>query len=117
MQVREKHNQGIAWKRAIDEARVERLIQKYKKNGELDSEDPALLMLKRWPLAKQFQDNTDSLPSLEQLVKLCVKYGELWFNLLLACESCGLWCSNNFSEPSLNMCVQALDFFYFGAYV
>lgn len=68
VEVREKHNQGIAWKRAIDEARVERLIQKYKKNGELDSEDPALLMLKRWPLAKQFQDNTDSLPSLEQLI-------------------------------------------------
>ena len=83
MQVREKHNQGIAWKRAIDEARVERLIQKYKKNRELD---PALLMLKRWPLAKQFQDNTDSLPSLEQLVKLCVKYGELWFKLLLAAD-------------------------------
>lgn len=86
MQVRKKHNQGIAWKRAIDEARVERLIQKYKKNGELDAEDPALLMLKRWPLAKQFQDNTDSLPSLEQLVKLCVKYGELWVNLLLAAD-------------------------------
>lgn len=99
MQVREKHDQGIAWKRAIDEARVERLIQKYKKNGELDSEDPALLMLKRWPLAKQFQDNTDSLPSLEQLVKLCDKYALtccLQLIMCHSCENCGLWCSNNF---------------------
>ena len=104
MQVRKKHDKGIAWKRAVDEARVERLIQKCTESGKLDTKDPALLMLKRWPLAKKFQDNADSLPSLEQLVKLCGQYnGEPWFNFLLGadyviynCESCGLWCSNNF---------------------
>ena len=52
----------------MDEVRVERLIQKYKDNGELDSEDPALVMLKKWPSSKQYQCNSDRLPGLEQLV-------------------------------------------------
>jgi len=52
----------------MDEVRVERLIQKYKDNGELASEDPALVMLKKWPASKQYQDNSDRLPGLEQLV-------------------------------------------------
>ena len=52
----------------MDEVRVEKLIQKYKDNGELASEDPALVMLKRWPASKQYQYNSDRLPGLEQLV-------------------------------------------------
>ena len=53
----------------MDEVRVERLIQKYKDNGELVSEDPALVMLKKWPTSKQYQDNSDRLPhGLEKLV-------------------------------------------------
>lgn len=52
----------------MDEVRVERLIQKYKDNGELASEDPALLMLKKWPSSKQYKDNPDRLLGLEQLV-------------------------------------------------
>ena len=72
MQVRQKQGEGSTWNRAMDEVRVERLIQKYKDNGEMPNEDPALLMLKRWPMAKQYKDNLDRLPSLEQLV--CVDY-------------------------------------------
>ena len=57
----------------MDEVRVERLIQKYKDNGELANEDPALVMLKKWPVSKQYQYNSDYLPGLEQLV--CIIYG------------------------------------------
>ena len=56
----------------MDEVRVEILIQKYKDNGELVSEDPALVMLKKWPASKQYQDNSDCLPGLEQMV--CIMY-------------------------------------------
>ena len=56
----------------MDEVRVERLIQKYKDSGELASEDPALVMLKKWPASKQYRDNSDRLPGLEQLV--CIMY-------------------------------------------
>ena len=52
----------------MDEVRVESLIQKYKDNGELVSEDPALVMLKKWPASKQYQDNLNRLPGLEELV-------------------------------------------------
>jgi len=53
----------------MDEVRVERLIQNYRDNGELVSEDPALVMFKKWPASKQYQDNySDCLPGLEQLV-------------------------------------------------
>jgi len=52
----------------MDEVRVERLIQKYKDSGELASEDPALVMLKKWPALKQYQYNSDRLLGLEQLV-------------------------------------------------
>jgi len=58
----------MSWNRAMDEVRVERLIQKYKDNGELVSEDPALVMLKTWPASKRYQDNSDRLPGLEKLV-------------------------------------------------
>jgi len=56
----------------MDEVRVERLIQKYKDNGELVSEDPALVMLKKWPASKQYQDNSDRLPGLEELVCIII---------------------------------------------
>lgn len=52
----------------MDEVTVERLIQKYKDNRELDDEDPALLMLKQWPASKQYIDNPEKLPGLEQKV-------------------------------------------------
>ena len=58
----------------MNEVRVDRLIKTYKDNGELDSEDPALLMLKKWPASKQYKDNSDKLPGLEQLVcELCME--------------------------------------------
>ena len=53
----------------MDEVLVERLIQKYKDNGGLDREDPALLMLKNWPASKQYKDNPEKLPGLEELVR------------------------------------------------
>ena len=50
--------------------RVERLIHNYKECGKLDSEDPVLLMLKKWPAAEQYRDGPDKLPGLEKLVCL-----------------------------------------------
>ncbi|CAH3168855.1 unnamed protein product, partial [Pocillopora meandrina] len=66
IKVRLKQSNGLSWSRAMDEVTVERLIQKYKDNGELDDEDPALLMLKQWPASKQYIDNPEKLPGLEQ---------------------------------------------------
>ena len=68
LKVHQKQNRGLSWNRAMDEVRVERLVQKYKESGELDSEDPALLMLKKWPVSKQCKDNAEKLPGLEQQV-------------------------------------------------
>ena len=68
----------MSWNRAMDEVRVERLIRKYKDSGELVSEDPALVMLKVWPASKQYQDNSDRLPGLEQLV--CILQNITTFN-------------------------------------
>ena len=64
----------------MDEVRVERLIQKYKDYGELASEDPALVMLKKWPASKQYQDKSDRLPGLEQLVCIMYKITSLWWS-------------------------------------
>ena len=56
----------------MDEVGIERLIKKYKDDGELISVDPALVMLKEWPASKQYKDDPDKLPGLEKLVcKLC----------------------------------------------
>lgn len=52
----------------MDQVTVERLIQKYKDNRELDDEDPALLMLKLWPASNQYKVNPDKLSGLEQKV-------------------------------------------------
>ncbi|PFX14913.1 hypothetical protein AWC38_SpisGene20897 [Stylophora pistillata] len=68
MMVHEKQSKGLPWNRAMDEVRVERLIQNYKVNGELNGEDPALVMLKHWPASKQYKDKPDKLPGLEKLV-------------------------------------------------
>ncbi|PFX11561.1 hypothetical protein AWC38_SpisGene24657, partial [Stylophora pistillata] len=59
------------WNRAMDEVLLERLFQKYKDSGGLDSEDPALLMLKIWPASKQYKDTPEKLPGLEELLTLC----------------------------------------------
>lgn len=66
--VHQKQNEGFSWNRAMDEVHVERLIQKYKDGGEVVGEDPALLMLKKWPISKKYNDNPEKLPGLEQLV-------------------------------------------------
>lgn len=62
--VHEKQNEGSPWNRAIDEVHVERLIENYKDGGELCSEDPALLMLKKWPVSRKYYDNPEKLPKL-----------------------------------------------------
>ncbi|PFX12860.1 hypothetical protein AWC38_SpisGene23112 [Stylophora pistillata] len=68
IKVSQKQSNGVLWNRAMDEVLVERLIQKYKDNGGLDREDPALLMLKNWPASKQYKDNPEKLPGLEELI-------------------------------------------------
>ena len=60
----------MSWHRAMDEVQVERLIQEYKDSGELDSEDPALSMLKKWPTSVYYKDDPEKLRGLEQLVCL-----------------------------------------------
>ena len=66
--VHQKQNEGFSWNRAMDEVHVERLIQKYKDGGEVVGEDPALWMLKKWPISKKYKDNPGKPPGLEQLV-------------------------------------------------
>ena len=66
----------------MDQVTVEKLIQKYKDNGELEREDPALVMLKQWPGSKQYKDNPEALPGLEQKVKsnnLCLDHQSIIF--------------------------------------
>ena len=52
----------------MDAVSVERLIQRFRDNGELEIEDPALLLLKQWPECKKYKDNPEKLASLEQKV-------------------------------------------------
>ena len=67
----------------MDEVQVDRLIQKYKENGELVSEDPALLMLKKWPASQQYKENTDRLVGLEHLVCIINKnFSFLFYDIL-----------------------------------
>ncbi|PFX13146.1 hypothetical protein AWC38_SpisGene22797 [Stylophora pistillata] len=68
IKVHQRQSEGFSWNRAMDQVHVERLIQKYKDGGELSSEDPALLMLKKWPVSKQLKDNPDKLLGLEQQI-------------------------------------------------
>ena len=72
----------------MDEVRVESLIQKYKDNGELVREDPALVMLKKWPASKQHPANSAQLPGLEELVCIMYKITSFFlFYLILYVES------------------------------
>ncbi|PFX12115.1 hypothetical protein AWC38_SpisGene23977 [Stylophora pistillata] len=68
LEVHGKQNKGLSWNRAMDEVQAERLIQKYKEGGELNCEDPALLMLKKWPTSVEYKDNPEKLRGLEQLI-------------------------------------------------
>lgn len=70
LQVRKQRegDSSKSWNQAMDEVRVNRLIDKYKKNGEQPSEDPFLLMLKNWPLHRSCRDNSNRLLGLEQQV-------------------------------------------------
>lgn len=68
VKVRLRQSEGLSWNSAMNEVRVQRLIQKYKDNGELESEDPALVMLKTWPTSKRYKGNPDKLLGLEQLI-------------------------------------------------
>lgn len=43
----------------MNEVQVEIMIQNYKECGELDSEDPALVMLKQWPASTQYKNRPD----------------------------------------------------------
>lgn len=52
----------------MTEVRVERMIQKYQECGELDSEDPALVMLKQWPASTHYKDRPNKPPGPEKLV-------------------------------------------------
>ncbi|XP_066015291.1 uncharacterized protein [Pocillopora verrucosa] len=63
-----KQNKGLSWNRAMDEVQVERLIQRFKESGEIACGNPALLMLKKWPVSKKYNDNPDKLPGLEQKI-------------------------------------------------
>ena len=73
----------------MDEVTVERLIQKYKDNGELDDEDPALLTLKQWPASKQYIDNPEKLPGFEQ--KVYINRDWIKCQLLTVCMKCYCW--------------------------
>ena len=63
LQVAEKVNdEGITWNRAMDELRVEKLIDKY--------QDQALLVIiDKWPNQPKFQGKPETIPSLEYLVR------------------------------------------------
>lgn len=63
----------------MDEVRVEGLIKKYQDNGEMDSVDPALVMLKQWPASKQNRNYPDKNRGLEQLINR-------WLEILLESE-------------------------------
>ncbi|XP_022777936.1 uncharacterized protein LOC111319424 [Stylophora pistillata] len=77
--VHQKQIDGLSWNRAMDEVRVEKLIKKFKDSGEMGSEDPALVMLKRWPATEQYRNNPDKNRGLEQLINR-------WLEILLESE-------------------------------
>ena len=56
----------------MDAVNVERLIQRFRDNGELENEDPALLLLKQWPECKKYKDNPEKLAGLEQKVYIYI---------------------------------------------
>ena len=56
----------------MDAVNVERLIQRFRDNGELENEDPALLLLKQWPECKKYKDNPEKLAGLKQKVYIYI---------------------------------------------
>ncbi|XP_066015450.1 uncharacterized protein [Pocillopora verrucosa] len=68
IKVHEKQGKGLSWSSAMAEVRVGKIIQNYMDNGEVESEDPALVMLKQWPVSKQYKDYPEKLPGLEKLI-------------------------------------------------
>ena len=56
----------------MDAVSVERLIQRFRDNGGLENEDPALLLLKQWPECKKYKDNPEKLAGLEQKVYIYI---------------------------------------------
>ena len=59
----------------MDQVRVGRLIDKYRKNGEKSSEDPFLVILKNWPRHESFKgDLSDRLLVLEQEVGVVLNW-------------------------------------------
>lgn len=88
----------------MHEGYVERLIQKYKDDGELNSEDPALVMLKTWPTSRQYNDKPDKLPGLQRLVILiCVQtsYHTCEFLKFFFCHLYGIL----IAQPFLNFSI------------
>ncbi|XP_066015275.1 uncharacterized protein [Pocillopora verrucosa] len=63
-----KQSNGLSWSSAMDAVSVERLIQRFRDNGELENEDPALLLLKQWPECKKYKENPEKLAGLEQKI-------------------------------------------------
>lgn len=59
MQVREKYcsTEEISWSDASDEVKVEILIARFEDGGRQFSEDPLLVLLKKWPASETFSDN------------------------------------------------------------
>ncbi|XP_066015274.1 transient receptor potential cation channel subfamily V member 4-like isoform X3 [Pocillopora verrucosa] len=68
-----KQSNGLSWSSAMDAVSVERLIQRFRDNGELENEDPALLLLKQWPECKKYKENPEKLAGLEQKTKQAKK--------------------------------------------
>lgn len=88
----------------MHEVYVERLIQKYKDDGELNSDDPALVMLKTWPTFRQYKDKSDKLPGLQRLVILiCVQksYHTCEFFKFFFCHLYGIL----IAQPFLNFSI------------
>ena len=88
----------------MHEVYVEKLIEKYKDDGELNSEDPALVMLKTWPTFRQYKDKSDKLPGLQRLVILiCVQtsYHTCEFFKFFFCHLYGIL----IAQPFLNFSI------------
>lgn len=70
-QVRNKYNEtDITWNRAMDEVRVEQLIESYDSSEGKLSEAPLLVMLKRWPVGRKYRENPCLRAALEHLVSV-----------------------------------------------
>ena len=52
---------GITWNRAMDEVRIERLMEKHNK-------DTLCVIIRDWPASEKYKDKTDLVASLEYLV-------------------------------------------------